>query len=196
VTPAPAPTLSPRLAWSIALAVPLVSLVIGIAALPSPNPGADGSGSSVADAVSKTAPKPTVAMDVVLGDDEIRFLGADLPSAPVSPGGPLAITLHFAAQTSLEDDWQVFVHIDDKTTRYRIHGDHYPALGKMPTTLWQPGTYVADRWRTIVPRDAPSGRYEVWVGLYIGDDRMSVSDDDRAATDGQDRIKVGTILVE
>lgn len=184
--------------WAVASAVPVLAYAVGIAALPRPRAVADeraALASSAAGALRTEAPKPTAPTLVVL-DDAVEILGADVPSDAVSAGGRLPITFHFRARAEVDRDWQIFVHIDARQGSYRIHGDHYPASGALQTTLWTKGSYVADAWEKTVPRDAPPGDYDVWIGLYIGEERMSVTGGDTSRDDGQDRVRVATLRIK
>lgn len=199
---APAPGDLPRdeaRRWAVVLVVPLVAFVVGIIALPRPvavggaRP-ADGA-AELAGVVSKTAPQPRAKVDAVLGN-AIRVLGADLPVTAVARGDRLTLRCYFESLAGLDEDWQIFLHIDAKQGGYRMHGDHFPAHGRYSTTLWQKGDFIADDWADAVPRDAPSGSYEVWLGFYIGDNRLPFTGGDDAAHDGVDRVRVGTIQVQ
>ncbi|MCC7070488.1 MAG: hypothetical protein IT383_04140 [Deltaproteobacteria bacterium] len=183
--------------WAVVLAVPVAAFVIGVIALPRPSavgaPTASGDGRTPAGVVSRVPPQPRSRVDAVLGN-AIRVHGADLPG-PVAPGDALALRCYFESLTGLDQDWQVFLHIDAKGGSYRIHGDHFPARGTYSTTLWQKGEVITDDWAGAVPRDAPRGLYEVWLGFYIGDDRLPFSGGDGAVHDGVDRVRVGTFEV-
>ncbi|OGQ13366.1 MAG: hypothetical protein A2138_12980 [Deltaproteobacteria bacterium RBG_16_71_12] len=185
--------------WAVVLAVPAAAFVIGAVALPRPVPiGSTRSGASdrdLAGVVSRVTPQPRSKVDAVLGN-AVRLHGADLPGAAVAGGDPLALRFYFESLAGLDQDWQVFLHIDAKQGSYRIHGDHFPARGRYSTTLWQKGEVITDQWTGTVPRGAPAGAYDVWIGFYIGDDRLPFSGGDDAVHDGVDRVRVGTIQVK
>jgi hypothetical protein len=180
-------------------AVPALSFAVGIAAFPRPQSAADERASfeksDLGPAVRTTRPTPNSPADALL-DDSIRVLGADLPKKPVAKGDKLEVTFHFGCEAELDRDWQVFVHVDAKGGSSRIHGDHFPVRGQYDTTLWKEGVFIADAWSTTVPRDAAPGSYDVWVGFYIGDDRLPFSSGDARVHDGQDRVRVGTVEIE
>lgn len=185
--------------WAVVLAVPVVAFVVGAIALPRPSasgasrPG--GSAEQLAGVVSRAPPQPRSKIDAVLGN-AVRVHGADLPSAAVASGDPLTLRCYFESLAGLDQDWQIFLHIDAKLGSFRIHGDHFPAGGRYSTTLWQKGEVIADQWTGTVPRDAPAGSYDVWLGFYIGDDRLPFTGGDDAVHDGVDRVRVGTIQVK
>lgn len=185
--------------WMTVASLPALAWVVGALALPHPRPvseekdGVDRE--ALGAAVSRVRPSPRTAVDAELGG-VVRVLGADLPDAALSRGARLSARFFFEAVGELDRDWQLFLHIDARQGGYRIHGDHFPVKGRYPTTLWQRGDFVGDDWSTIVPRDAPAGVYDVWLGFYIGDERLDWSGGTPGAHDGNDRVKVGTIVVE
>ncbi len=185
--------------WAVMAVVPTLALVVGVVFLPRPLPLSDEKASvdreALRAAVKTTAPKPTSPTDVLLGD-AVRVLGADLPKTTLSPGGALSATFYFGVDAPVDEAWQVFVHIDAKGGAYRIHGDHYPVGGAYATTLWREGEFIADTWSSTVPRDAPAGLYDVWIGLYAGEERLHVTGGATDAADGTHRVRVGTLTVQ
>lgn len=196
-SPPPVPPAPKWLEWLLVAVVPVLCFVVGGIFLPAPKTAAEArksvDRSALADVVLKERPRPDVEVDAVLGD--IRVLGADVPDRPLRPGGRLEIDLYFEALAEMDRNWKVFVHIDREGGTYRIHGDHFPVGGGYHTSLWQRGEYVRDRLTNRVPIDAPSGRYDIWVGFYIGDERMPFRSGDKNVHDGQNRIRVGTLTV-
>jgi hypothetical protein len=185
--------------WLAVVAVPVCAYLTGIVALPRPHGvSAEQRGfdrASLGDAVFRTPTNPTRAVDVTLGE-AVQVRGADLPAAALSRGGRLAVRLHLGVTATLADDWQVFVHIDADDGGFRVNGDHWPVRGRYQTTLWQPGEFIVDAFDVVVPTAAPAGTYTVWVGLYRGDKRLPVTGGDRRADDGENRVRVGTVVVE
>lgn len=196
---------SPVWRWGILGAAPALSMVVGIVALPRPQPVPDltpvlsTTGGQSSDAgsslVSRTRPAVPLAVDAELGG-QVSVLGADVPRAPVKPGGPLAARFFFEVKRPLTRSWQVFLHIDARAGGYRIHGDHDPVRGSYPTDLWQAGEFITDEWSTTVPRDAPAGTYDVWLGFYSEDTRLEWTRGDGTRHDGNNRVRVGAITVE
>lgn len=194
------PSLPPApkaLEWAILLFVPVLAFVVGGVFLPRPVPAdverqqLDRSG--LAELVSTTRPTPGTPANVELGGS-LRFLGADVPEQ-VKPGSRATIDFHFEVLKELDRDWQMFVHIDRREGAYRIHGDHYPLDGKYQTSLWQTGEFVRDHFVKLVPFDAPAGTYDIWVGFYIGNDRMPVTGGDKQLHDGENRVRAGVLQV-
>lgn len=186
------------LEWALVAAVPVLCFVVGGIFLPSPKSATEArksvDRSKLSHIVLQERPSPASPVDAVLGE-RIRVLGADLPTEPLSRGRGLGISLYFEALREMDRDWKIFAHIDREGGTYRIHGDHYPADGAYQTSLWQQGEHVKDPLDKLVPIDAPPGRYDVWIGFYIGDERMPFSGGDRSVHDGTNRVRVGQIVV-
>lgn len=179
------------------LFTPLLAWGVGVVALPQPR-GIDAEQaafdrSGLTDVIRDQV-TPRHPVRATLGDVDI--LGADLPDHALSRGARATFTVYFSPRAPLDRDWQVFVHIDAKDGRSRLNGDHYPAGGRYRTTLWRAGEVIADRFERVITPNLPAGDYDVWVGFYRGDDRLPFRGGDRSVTDGDNRVRVGTIVVE
>ncbi len=200
---APTPRAAPRRLRGVALllATPAFAVVVGFVAMPHPQGVAAEQAAfdrgSLSDVIATAAPLPTSAIDATLGG-VVRIRGADLPDVALSRGARLQVTLYFQVLGAVDADWQVFVHIDpqDDGARGRINADHFPASGRYPSSLWQPGEFIRDRFEQTIPRGAAAGAYDVWVGLYRGDTRLPLTAGERRLHDGENRIRVGQITVE
>jgi hypothetical protein len=184
--------------WAALLAAPLIVFLVGIFFLPSPAGVEEERSSGAKDLkgiVTKTAPEANEQVDVLLSD-RLRFVSSKLPTKPVGNGSRLKIDFHFEVLRELDRNWEMFVHIDRRDGPYRIHGDHFPTDGKYQTSLWQPGEFITDHFSKLVPIDAPPGTYDVWIGFYIGNERMKFASGDKDRHDGGNRIRAGTIKVE
>jgi hypothetical protein len=186
--------------WLVVLATPALAWVVGIAALPHPQGVAAEQAafdrSTVTDVVGPIPALPQKKADATFGGI-IQLRGVDLPEVALSRGARLGVTLHFAPVAVIDGDWQVFVHIDAQgSASSRINADHWPAGGRYRTGLWQVGEHIRDRFEQTIPRGAPAGVYDVWVGFYRGETRLPVTSGDRGVVDADNRVKVGTIVVE
>jgi 4-amino-4-deoxy-L-arabinose transferase-like glycosyltransferase len=109
---------------------------------------------------------------VEIAEERITFLGYGLsPSGEVRAGETLAVTLYFEAQQRLAQDYTVFVHLlgtYNATTGGPVwaQDDSYPLAGGHPTSRWLPGEVVPDKHWLYVPPNAPSGTYQIEIGLY------------------------------
>jgi len=191
------------LRWGVVVAVPLLALLVGVIALPRPQglvaEQMAFDRSKLGDAVSQMPTKPRRPLDVVPGvvlGDVVAVRGADLPDVALTRGKRLPVALHLGVNGTVDGDWQVFLHIDAQGGNFRIHGDHWPLRGQYKSGLWRPGEFLIDRWEGTVPMDAPTGIYDVWAGLYRGDERLEITAGDPKVHDGDNRVNVGSITIE
>jgi mannosyltransferase len=116
----------------------------------------------------------------------VAFLGPGLPLAqldgmvqlldyrlsyektPVKPGDVLYLSLYWQSDAPLTVSYKVFTHLLDATGWMRGQRDNPPVGGTYPTTEWQPGEVIVDRYEIAIPPDAPPGNYRLAVGMYDG----------------------------
>ncbi len=73
------------------------------------------------------------------------------------------LTLYWQAQTEMQEDYTVFVHLLDESGNLREQADSQPWQGFLPTSAWPAGEIVPDPH--LLP-ELPPGRYRLAVGLY------------------------------
>ena len=132
--------------------------------------------------------------------ESIELVGWDVP-AVVRRGEPFEITLYYRTLAPLDRPWAIFVHIDSISARARHQGDHEPLGGTCPTSIWEPGDFLVDRFTTTIkPTYVPAGRYAVWIGFYTGWPpnwrNFEVSAAPAAMQDANGRIKITDLNVE
>jgi hypothetical protein len=121
----------------------------------------------------------------------VELLGFDLPEK-ASIGGTFKVALHFHVTGKLPPNWKLFVHFD--MPAYRVHGDHDPLEGALPTQYWSAGDYILDEHEVDLPRmTTPSGTYTAYMGFWQGDKRLKVVE---GPNDGSDRVRLGTLRIE
>ena len=111
------------------------------------------------------AAHPDHALDVRFGD-AIRLEGYSLAADSVVPGDTLQLALFWQAQAPIAVRYKVFVHVLDASDRIIAQVDREPGGELVPTTIWQPGQTIVDRYGVPIPQDAAPGRYRIAVGLY------------------------------
>jgi hypothetical protein len=107
------------------------------------------------------------------------------------------VTLYFKVLEYIDEDWQIFIHGDSwGGFSDRIHGDHYPVNEKYRTGFWQKGEIIKDTFTIRVPGDYNAPKIAMWMGFYIGDNRMPVDTSDKSVQhDGSNRVNAGLIPV-
>jgi 4-amino-4-deoxy-L-arabinose transferase-like glycosyltransferase len=84
-----------------------------------------------------------------------------------------------------------FTHLLDEEGALRSQHDG----SGFPTGSWHAGDLVVSRFAILVPPDLPSGRYQVWAGLYTYPDVVNVPIMDVAGNPAGDRVLLGEVEV-
>jgi hypothetical protein len=132
-------------------------------------------------------------LQVNLGD-QVTLLGYDVSSEAVQPGQPLDLTLYWQARREMTEDYTVFTHLVAAEGRIVAQQDNQPAEGRYPTSIWDTGEIVVDRYHLSVAPHAPDGEHHLEVGMYLLStlERLKVASGDE---EGQDRIGLGLVFV-
>jgi hypothetical protein len=85
----------------------------------------------------------------------------------VTAGQTIDVTLYWQAQSSLTEDYTVFVHLADPSSSPHAQDDGQPRDGTYPTSYWDAGEVVTDTHTLLVPNDLPRGRYPLVAGMYL-----------------------------
>jgi hypothetical protein len=105
--------------------------------------------------------------DTISLEDQVALLAYDVE--PVVTSGETAqvkVTLYWRAQREMDTSYKVFVHLYDEEGGILTQRDRLPGLAARPTSAWQKGEIVADRYYVPVSPDIPPGEYRLAVGLY------------------------------
>jgi hypothetical protein len=132
----------------------------------------------------------------VVFDNKIELLGWDLP-ARVGAGERFEITVYYKILQPVGASWKSLVHFDGNAGRAG-NADHEPIGGRCPTSTWQPGDFIIDRFNGSVGSGAyPRGRLDVWIGFFTGSSpsfrNMSVSEAPADLRDQHDRVKITSL---
>ncbi len=104
----------------------------------------------------------------IFGENEIALLSVKTEGTP-GPGAQVAVDVEWQALRPIGRDYTVFFHVIAGEDQRYGQLDTMPQAGKLPTTQWQPGQVVRDRYETTVAADAPeAGGYRYWLGWYFG----------------------------
>ena len=115
--------------------------------------------------VAPLTEEPAVALDACFGAD-LRLRGYALDDATCGPGDILPVTLFWEAQAPIAERYKVTVQLLDGAGQLVAQVDTEPGDGLMPTTTWQVGQVVTDRYGVPLPADLPPGCYTLIVALY------------------------------
>jgi hypothetical protein len=106
-------------------------------------------------------------------------------------GGELLITLEWESLRPVMENYQIFVHLLDEAGTRVAQRDGQPVLWLRPTSTWQPGERILDRYGMLLPSDLMPGQYRIAVGIYDpqSGERQPVSAGPGAA------VELGTIYI-
>jgi hypothetical protein len=100
--------------------------------------------------------------------DGITLQSARFSTAPRS-AAPLAVELTWQVEQAQQVDYHVFLHLLDPEGEKVAQADGQPVNWTRPTTTWQPGETIIDRYALWLP-PLPPGSYTLIAGLYQPDD--------------------------
>jgi 4-amino-4-deoxy-L-arabinose transferase-like glycosyltransferase len=143
--------------------------------------------------------------------DRIRLVGYVLEAEPrglsaspqppdsvsLQPGGRLYLALFWHSLAEIPGDYTVFTHLYDQSERLWGQKDGPPIGGSYPTSQWQLGEMLVDKYEIVLDPQAPAGEYRLAVGMYIPaiGERLSVIGDEGILM-GADRVLVARVWVE
>ncbi len=96
---------------------------------------------------------------------QLSLIGFDAPSV-VRRGDDLEVTLYWKAQTEMDINFQVFVHLLDSAGAPASQSDKLNP-GNFPTRRWPTDKYVRDSHRLPIPDTLAPGRYLLSTGMWV-----------------------------
>ncbi|MDY7075603.1 MAG: glycosyltransferase family 39 protein [Chloroflexota bacterium] len=149
------------------------------------------------------AVRPAHSLDATLGDT-VQLLGYDValdkrPGAIlIEPEPTLDVTLYWQSLVPMVEDYVMALQLvspvaGDTTLRWNYNS--WPGRGNYPTSAWQPGEVIADRYRFRLPEaDFPTQAWDVHMALYQMEtgERLPV---ELAGTTAGDRVVLAQLRV-
>ena len=99
-------------------------------------------------------------------EGRLKLSGYELDRRAARPGEKLVLTLYWQALQPVTEDYTVFTHVLGKGETIWAQKDGQPQNGDAPTSSWEAGTLIEDRYELLLRTDTPPDVYEVEVGLY------------------------------
>ena len=163
----------------VATAVTLEALTVGKAAVPP-------------STASLGIPNPLQAR---VGD-QFAFLGFDVSQRVLNPGQSAHVSLYWQTMAKPDKDYLVSTYLVDEGGKVWSQSSRQALDGDYPTSLWQAGQVVRDRFNLVVDPEAPRAVYELRVGLYDEETQsylpVVVSSEEGVPSDS---ISLGQVLV-
>jgi len=98
--------------------------------------------------------------------DAISLAGTQFSVQEGDDGRSVRAVLYWRAETSVDVDYTVFVHLVGPDGQIYAQADGWPQAGRHPTSHWLPGEVVADTYGLWQPAGGPAGEYRVLAGMY------------------------------
>jgi len=114
------------------------------------------------------AMRPAVRREYLLAEG-IVLRGYDLDLTQCAPGGSLSVRLYWFAARAVQDRYKVFTHLVGPDGQMVAQLDAEPQGYALPTSDWRPGWRIVDDYQLFLPGDAPSGAYQLSIGMYSVD---------------------------
>ncbi len=112
----------------------------------------------------------------------------------VSPEDSFTLSLYWQADGPTDTDYTVFTHLIAADGFNRVGQDNPPVWGTYPTTAWQAGEQVVDKYTLTIPAGSPPGDHRLRVGWYRSDTQARVPVLDTAGQPGDDHIVLDVVI--
>jgi hypothetical protein len=139
------------------------------------------------EAASRDTPEATFG-------GQISLLSHTPVPEPVAAGEILPLTFFWQADTEINKEYKVFIHLIDEGHTVVAQRDSGPVGGWRPTTGWAVGAVVRDNHGLLIPEDVPAGKYELIAGLYDAEGTRLPVVDERGRAMG-DSLSLGMVQI-
>jgi hypothetical protein len=108
---------------------------------------------------------------------KIRLLGYNIESG-FRPGDNIHLALFWQCLEPMGENYTVFIHLGDGAQKIWGQKDNQPVDNFYPTTKWETGQIIRDQYDLTLSPQAPSGQYQLEVGMYLAEtgERLRVWD--------------------
>jgi len=118
---------------------------------------------------------PQHRVDVAFAEP-LRAVGYNVDSRRIPIDTPLRFGLYLEAGQPITRNYQIFAHLVAADGTLVAQDDHIAGADSYPTSLWQPGNLLYNRFELQPPMGTAPGEYRVIVGLYDERGRLPVGD--------------------
>ena len=109
-------------------------------------------------------------------ENGITLQSVAVADQPLIQGELLPIEFDLQAGRTPDRDLTFFAHLIDSAGNIVAQTDKRPFYGRFPTTVWQPGEVLQDRYMIPIPGGILPGEYRLRVGFYDGLGRLPLAD--------------------
>jgi len=159
-----------RWRWLVTPILPIALLVISVI-----QPGATIARAYAAPVSLTIDGIPATAPAVRASFGPVELVAYEIDRQTVPPGGRAVLTLYWRARERIQEDLTLYVHVFGRDGAKIAQRDSYHGGGTYPTSYWQPGEVLCDRYAIDIDATAqgPTAA-EIVVGLYHRDDMTPI----------------------
>lgn len=139
--------------------------------------------------------EPTAQQAVANFDNTLLLTEVKFEAGRLQPGQNVDVTLTWQALRQIDEDYTVFIHLLGPDGLLHGQVDVWPVQGTFPTSEWKMGQTVEDRYLVQLDSNAPSGAYQLEIGVYLlaTNTRLPVINLDALPID--DKVLLGGLIV-
>ena len=99
-------------------------------------------------------------------ENGISLMRYRLHDSSLLPGQVLRLDLQWQTSEPIPERYKAFLHLLSQEGELVSQRDSEPVNGFRPTTTWQPGESITDRYGLWLPANLREGDYQIRLGLY------------------------------
>jgi hypothetical protein len=97
--------------------------------------------------------------------EPFELLAYELDAERGEPGGMVPVTFYWRLRESVDENYSLYIHLLGRDGEIVNRIDSYPGRGLIPTSAWEPGVILQDRYDVPIPEDVQT---PVLTRLRIG----------------------------
>ncbi|HFC12388.1 MAG TPA: glycosyltransferase family 39 protein [Anaerolineae bacterium] len=111
-------------------------------------------------------PRYAVTHPLATIGEGIELVSAEINTSSVTAGDTIEIALVWHVTQPPNRFLTTLLHLGFPDQQPIAQGDAAPLNGDYPTTFWQTGEVIEDRYTLTIPTDALAGEYPIRIGMY------------------------------
>ncbi len=109
-------------------------------------------------------------------------------------GQSFTLSLYWQADGPTDVPYTVFVHLLAVDGFNRVGRDNQPVWGSYPTTAWQVGERISDKYSLTIPQGSPVGDHRLQIGFYESETAARVPVVEETGQSSRDHVMLKVII--